>query len=297
MPSLDLSTSSLQWLISGYVLGYGGLLLVGGRTADLLGRRRVFLIALAVFAVASLLGGLVRLGPAAHRDPLHQGPRRRVHRADRAVHHHHELRRGSGAQQGAVDLHGLRRGRLLLRPALRWPDDRRRLALDLPAARPDRAARAGRRLGPGPPRRAGRGGRSRPARCADLRGRDAAARLHRRLRTRGRLGSARTVLSFVGVAALFAAFVAIERRIAHPLVRLGILRKASLVRASIVIVALAGSYFSLAVHRDPLPAGRPRLVAAAPALALLPIGLMVTTSAIFSDKAWWTASAPGRSSR
>src|SRR5688500_3567993 len=51
---LDLSTSSLQWLVSGYVLGYGGLLLLGGRTADLLGRRNVFLIALAVFALASL---------------------------------------------------------------------------------------------------------------------------------------------------------------------------------------------------------------------------------------------------
>src|SRR5918997_133380 len=56
---LDLSTSTLQWVVSGYVLGYGGLLLLGGRTADLLGRRRVLLIALAVFAVASLLGALV----------------------------------------------------------------------------------------------------------------------------------------------------------------------------------------------------------------------------------------------
>src|ERR1700734_1452500 len=56
---LGLSTSSLQWVISGYVLGYGGLLLLGGRAADLLGRRRVFLTALAVFAVASLFGGLV----------------------------------------------------------------------------------------------------------------------------------------------------------------------------------------------------------------------------------------------
>ena len=46
---LDLSTSSLQWVVSGYVLGYGGLLLLGGRTADLLGRRRVLLGALAVF--------------------------------------------------------------------------------------------------------------------------------------------------------------------------------------------------------------------------------------------------------
>ncbi|MFL6116624.1 MAG: MFS transporter, partial [Catenulispora sp.] len=57
--SLHLSTSSLQWVVSGYVLGYGGFLLLGGRAADLLGRRRVFLTALAVFAVASLLSGLV----------------------------------------------------------------------------------------------------------------------------------------------------------------------------------------------------------------------------------------------
>ncbi|WP_103350869.1 MFS transporter [Amycolatopsis sp. CA-128772] len=56
---LGLSTNALQWVVSGYVLGYGGLLLLGGRTADLLGRRRVFLVAVAIFALASLLGGLV----------------------------------------------------------------------------------------------------------------------------------------------------------------------------------------------------------------------------------------------
>ena len=56
--ALGLSTSSLQWIVSGYVLGYGGLLLLGGRAADLLGRRRVFLAALAAFAILSLLGGL-----------------------------------------------------------------------------------------------------------------------------------------------------------------------------------------------------------------------------------------------
>ncbi|WP_022927950.1 MFS transporter [Patulibacter americanus] len=56
---LDLAPGTLQWVVSGYVLGYGGLLLLGGRAADLLGRRRVFLVALAVFAVASLLGALV----------------------------------------------------------------------------------------------------------------------------------------------------------------------------------------------------------------------------------------------
>src|ERR1700760_4986316 len=56
--ALGLSTSSLQWIVSGYVLGYGGLLLLGGRAADLLGRRRVFLVAVAAFAALSLLGGL-----------------------------------------------------------------------------------------------------------------------------------------------------------------------------------------------------------------------------------------------
>jgi EmrB/QacA subfamily drug resistance transporter len=59
---LHLSTSKLQWVVSGYVLGYGGLLLLGGRAADLLGRRRVFIAALGVFLVASLLGGLVNDG-------------------------------------------------------------------------------------------------------------------------------------------------------------------------------------------------------------------------------------------
>src|SRR5882724_2580591 len=56
---LHMSSSSLQWIVSGYVLGYGGFLLLGGRAADLLGRRQVFLSALAAFAVVSLVGGLV----------------------------------------------------------------------------------------------------------------------------------------------------------------------------------------------------------------------------------------------
>jgi MFS family permease len=57
--ALHMSTSSLQWIVSGYALGYGGLLLLGGRAADLLGRRRVFIVAVAVFAVVSLLSGIV----------------------------------------------------------------------------------------------------------------------------------------------------------------------------------------------------------------------------------------------
>src|SRR5436305_4385485 len=54
---LHMSTGSLQWIVSAYVLGYGGFLLLGGRASDLLGRRRAFLLSLAVFVVASGLGG------------------------------------------------------------------------------------------------------------------------------------------------------------------------------------------------------------------------------------------------
>ena len=55
---LGLSTGELQWVVSAYILGYGGFMLLGGRAADLFGRRRVFLVALAVFIVFSGLGGL-----------------------------------------------------------------------------------------------------------------------------------------------------------------------------------------------------------------------------------------------
>ncbi|MGW4471073.1 MFS transporter [Nonomuraea sp. NPDC004354] len=59
---LSLSESTLQWLMSGYAVAYGGFLLLGGRIADLFGRRRVFLLSLAVFAAASLAGGLLSAG-------------------------------------------------------------------------------------------------------------------------------------------------------------------------------------------------------------------------------------------
>nr|WP_307789254.1 MFS transporter [Glycomyces salinus] len=59
---LGLETASLQWIVNGYILGYGGLLLLGGRAADLLGRRRVFIGALIVFGAASLVGGMVDSG-------------------------------------------------------------------------------------------------------------------------------------------------------------------------------------------------------------------------------------------
>jgi len=56
--SLDFSQQNLQWVASGYILTYGGFLMLGGRLGDLLGRRRMLLTGLAVFAVSSLTAGL-----------------------------------------------------------------------------------------------------------------------------------------------------------------------------------------------------------------------------------------------
>jgi EmrB/QacA subfamily drug resistance transporter len=55
---LDFSAQGLQWVVSAYALTFAGLLLLGGRAADLLGRRRVFMVGVAVFTLASLLCGL-----------------------------------------------------------------------------------------------------------------------------------------------------------------------------------------------------------------------------------------------
>ncbi len=55
---LHFSQSNLQWVINAYTLTFGGFLLLGGRAADLFGRRRVFMTGIALFAVASLVAGL-----------------------------------------------------------------------------------------------------------------------------------------------------------------------------------------------------------------------------------------------
>src|SRR6266542_1228479 len=59
---LDFSQQSLQWVVNGYILTYGGFLLLGGRIADLLGRRLVLVTGLVVFAGSSLIGGLAHSG-------------------------------------------------------------------------------------------------------------------------------------------------------------------------------------------------------------------------------------------
>src|SRR5918993_3712936 len=56
--ALGFSTTSLSWVVNAYTLAFGGLLLLGGRAGDVLGRRRVFITGILVFTLASFLGGL-----------------------------------------------------------------------------------------------------------------------------------------------------------------------------------------------------------------------------------------------
>jgi EmrB/QacA subfamily drug resistance transporter len=59
---LELSEADLQWVVNSYTLMFGGFLLLGGRAADLLGRKRLFLAGIALFTFASLLDGLAQSG-------------------------------------------------------------------------------------------------------------------------------------------------------------------------------------------------------------------------------------------
>jgi sugar phosphate permease len=60
--ALGFSGAGLQWVVTGYAITFGGLMLLGGRAGDLLGRTRVFVAGLVLFSAASLAGGLAQ-GP------------------------------------------------------------------------------------------------------------------------------------------------------------------------------------------------------------------------------------------
>ena len=86
-PSSDLgfSDGNRQWIVTAYALAFGSLLLLGGRIADLFGRKRTFVIGLIGFAVASALGGAARASACSSAPAPLQGVVRRAARARRAV--------------------------------------------------------------------------------------------------------------------------------------------------------------------------------------------------------------------
>ncbi|HWG61508.1 MAG TPA: MFS transporter [Streptosporangiaceae bacterium] len=275
--SLGLTTSSLQWIVSGYVLGYGGLLLLGGRAADLLGRRRVFLTALALFAVASLFGGLVSspalligarfikgmaaavtapAGLSLLTTTFHEGPMR-----NRAI-----------SVYSAFGASGFSLGLVLsgLLTEVSW-----RLTLLVPAPVALITLIAAIKLIPrGEPV-------DRRNRRFDLPGAVTV--------TAGMLllvytvvsaqqagwASARTIGSFAAVALLLAAFWVIETRSRDPLVRLGVFRSGPLTRANIGAITLFGSYVAFQFLVTQYLQSLAGWSALSTAMAFLPAGVVV----------------------
>jgi EmrB/QacA subfamily drug resistance transporter len=241
---LHLSTSKLQWVVSGYVLGYGGLLLLGGRAADLLGRRRVFIAALGVFLVASLLGGLVNDGTllivtrfikgvsAAFTAPaglslittsFAEGPAR-----NKAL----GIYTATGASGFSL---GLVLGGALTELGWRWcflvpAPVALAVLLVAPRVLPKDSAFTGLR------RRYDALGAGTVTAAMLLLVYTVTEAPH------VGWGAARTLAGLVLAAALLGAFVLIERRSAAPLVRLGILRSRRLVGANLAGMTVFGSY-------------------------------------------------------
>ncbi|MGW4700201.1 MFS transporter [Streptomyces sp. NPDC004285] len=242
---LGLSTGTAAWVMSAYVLGYAGFTLLGGRAADLLGRRRMFLGWLAVFLVFSGLGGLADEGwtlilarfvtgvAAAFMTPAalsiittsyEEGPQR-----------NQALLVFAGTAAGGFSL-GLVIGGLLTQLGWRW-------VFFAPVLLAAAILVAALRLIPKEPRPArGKGG-------FDLAGALTAAGAMLLLAygvvrlEHGLDGWTVTAAAIAGGLLLAGLFVAVERRAAVPLVRLGILRRASLIRADLGALLFVGSFF------------------------------------------------------
>ena len=94
---LGIGVSELEWVVTGYALSFAVLMLTGGKLADMLGRRRIFLVGLA--ALHALLAALRarRERRAADRRPRAPGRRRGLHDARHALDHHRHVRRPRSA--------------------------------------------------------------------------------------------------------------------------------------------------------------------------------------------------------
>ena len=97
---LGFSETSLAWVVNAYLLTFGGFLLLGGRLGDLFGQRKLFLTGSRHFTAASLACGLADLAGAARRDARAPGPRRSAGRGGRALPGHDAVRRHGRACEG-----------------------------------------------------------------------------------------------------------------------------------------------------------------------------------------------------
>lgn len=240
---LGLSTGELQWVMSAYVVGYGGFMLLGGRAADLFGRRQMFLFWLTVFLLFSGLGGLADDGrtliaarfvtgvAAAFMTPaglsiittgFAEGPQR-----DKA------LLIYSGTAAGGFSI-GLVVGGLLTSADWRWVFFApvvlslvilvAALTLIPKSVRPERAGQRVDVLG-----------------GLTITGAIVLFVLAVERATHTAMGQ--TLGTLAAGFALLTAFVLTERRTAAPLMRLGILRNGSLVRANLAALLFSGGFF------------------------------------------------------
>ena len=238
---LGMTTSELQWVVSAYVLGYGGFVLLGGRAADLLGRRRMFLLWMAVFVVFSGLGGVAAEGwqvivarfvtgvaagfmaPAGLSIITTSFPEGRERNRALLIY--------AGVAAAGFSL-GMVVGGLLTSVGWRW-------VFFAPVVMAALLLVTAFRVVP-------RDDAVRAQGSFDLAGAlaitGAMILLVFTVVRAPDVDLALTLAGLVGSAALLAAFVAIERRAAEPLVRLGILRSANLLRANAGTMLFIGAF-------------------------------------------------------
>ncbi|WP_434592081.1 MFS transporter [Streptomyces sp. A5-4] len=240
---LDMSTGELQWVMSAYVLGYGGFMLLGGRAADLFGRRQMFVLWLTVFLIFSGLGGFASEGwmlivarfvtgvAAAFMTPAGLSIITTSFAEGEA--RNRALLIYSGTAAGGFSI-GLVVGGLLASVGWRWvffaPVVLSFVILLAALAFVPRSPR---------PDRTGEG--------FDVAGgvtvTAAIVLLVLGVERASHTGIGWTLGTLAAGLAVLAAFVAIERRASSPLVRLGILRNGPLVRANIAGLLFAAGFF------------------------------------------------------
>jgi MFS family permease len=277
---LRMSTGSLQWVVSAYSLAFGGFLLLGGRAADRLGRRRVFLVSLGVFVLASGLGGLAGSGAmlmvarfatgvsAAFTAPaglsiittsFAEGPAR-----NRAL----SIYSATGASGFSF---GLVLGGLLTEASWRW-------VFFVPVLMAAATLACAVWLIPVTARPTRSGGFDVPGALSVTAGMLVLVYALAQAPDHG-WASGRTIGLLVAAVGLLAAFVAVERHSADPLLRLGLLRRGAVVRANIGAMSLLGGWigalFILTLYMQQMRGWSPLQTG----LAVCPTGVVVAVLA------------------